>query len=376
MRKMALSVVIALVLTVLSTPAEAAWTFERLSDNTGTSYSPRIGASGTDIHVVWYDDSFGGNYEIFYKRSTNNGSTWSFQRLTDNSGSSKNPAIAVSGSTIHVAWHDRTFFSHYGIFYKRSTDRGNTWSFQRITSNTNSARDAAISVSGTNVCVVWTDYANYVSYEICSKRSTDNGSTWAFKRLTDNSGNSYYPSVAVSGTSIHVVWYDGSYGGNYEIFYKRSTNNGSSWSFQRLTSNSGSSYYPRVALSGSNLHLVWHDDTFQFGYPEIFYKKSTNNGSSWSFQRLTTNSGSSFYPDVSASGINVRVVWGDLTYGNREIFYKSSSINGSSWSFQRLTSNSGTSSRPAVAVSGSAAHVVWYDNVYGGNDEIFYKRGP
>ncbi len=68
------------------------------------------------------------------------------------------------------------------------------------------------------------------------------------------------------------------------------------------------------------------------------------------------------------------MVWEDTTYGTREIFYKGSTNNGSSWAFQRLTSNSGDSFRADVA-EGNNVHVVWYDDTYG-NNEIFYKRGP
>ena len=67
MRKMALAVVTALVLTGLSAPAEAAWTFERLSDNSGGLCLSSVAVSGSNVYVVWYDDTFG-NLEIFYKR--------------------------------------------------------------------------------------------------------------------------------------------------------------------------------------------------------------------------------------------------------------------------------------------------------------------
>jgi hypothetical protein len=57
-----------------------------------------------------------------------------------------------------------------------------------------------------------------------------------------------------------------------------------------------------------------------------------------------------------------------------EIYYKRSSDDGLSWSSDvRLTNNSDTSKCPSVAVLGPIVHVVWYDH-RDGNDEIYYKR--
>ncbi len=49
--------------------------------------------------------------------------------------------------------------------------------------------------------------------------------------------------------------------GTDEIYYKRSTDAGVSWGADtRLTNNTADSEYPSVAVSGSVVHVVWHDD--------------------------------------------------------------------------------------------------------------------
>ena len=62
---------------------------------------------------------------------------------------------------------------------------------------------------------------------------------------------------------------------------------------KRLTWNSGDSRLPAIAVDSSgNLHVVWQDDTP--GNSEIYYKKSTDGGATWTTsQRLTWNSGAS-----------------------------------------------------------------------------------
>ena len=202
--------------------------------------------------------------------------------------------------------------------------------------------------------------------------------TWqATKRLTWNSGDSWYPAIATdSSGNIHVVWEDNT-PGNYEIYYKKSTDGGATWSqAKRLTWNSGHSLYPVIATNSSgNIHLVWCDSTP--GNYEIYYKKSQDGGATWSTKRLTWNSGCSRRPVIATdSSGNIHVVWYDTTPGNAEIYYKKSQDGGATWSkIKRLTWNSGGSYESArVKDSSGNIHVVWDDNTPG-NYEIYYKKG-
>jgi hypothetical protein len=375
MRKITVVILGILFFSMPIIPARAAWVFERLTDNNGHALYPSVAAVGNNVNIFWTDTSYGG-YDILYKRSWTSGAAFQvFQRISDNSGTSTNPAAAAyipDGYAVHLVWEDDTY-GNYDIFYKRSTDYGASWSFQRLTANSGKSISPAVAVSGSNVHIVWAD-DTYGNNEIFSKRSTDAGSTWAFQRLSNNSGDSDNPSVACSGNIVHVVWEDLSYGVDDEIFYKRSTDYGATWSFQRLTNVTHHSTAPSVAVSGSTVHVAWRD-AGTFGNVETFYKRSTDYGATWAFQRLTNNSGISGSPSVSCSGTNVAVVWQDNSYGQDEIFCKRSNSNGSTWTFDRISNNSGASQRPSVSQTGSDIHIVWDDDTYG-DWEIFYKRGP
>lgn len=196
-------------------------------------------------------------------------------------------------------------------------------------------------------------------------------------RLTWNSGRSFYPSIAAEATNyVYIVWQDES-PGNFEVFYKRSINGGTSWSAPtRLTWNSGDSEDPIVAVDSTGIvHVVWRDTSY--GNTEILYKRSSNHGFSWSAPtRLTWSSANSYSPAVAVdSGNGVHVVFRDDTPGNGEIYYKSSPNGGLTWSgLTRLTWNSGGSLFPVVAVdSTDGVHVAW-EEMSPGNREIFYKN--
>ena len=303
--------------------------------------------------------------------------TWTAsKRLTFNPGGSYNPVVAVdSNNHIHMTWFDLSP-RNYEMFYKKSTDGGTTWITKRLTYNLGGSQAPDLAIDSNNhIHMVWADYTPG-NYDIYYKRSTDGGITWTTKHLSWTSGWSSSPAIAVDGNNhIHAVWYDET-PGNYEIFYKKSTDGGTMWTTKRLTWTSGGSFNADIAVDTNNhIHVVWYDDTP--GNKEIFYKRSTDGGTAWTTKRLTTTSGDSRIPSIAADSSNyIHVAWHDNTPGNLEIFYKRSTDGGTIWSNnKRLTSNAEESSSAVIAVdSNNHLHVAWGDN-RPGNFEIYYKKG-
>lgn len=353
----------------------------RLTNDPAESYTCNVAVNGDTVHVVWYDNR-DGNTEIYCKHSTDGGTTWGPDtRLTNNSAESICPRVAVAGNNVHVAWRDNRDGNNE-IYYKRSTDGGTTWGAD--TRLTNGAvipeRGPVIAVSGNNIHIVWNDVRHgNPNWEIYYKRSTDNGSTWdTDTRLTNHPGPSFAPYIAVSGNNIHVTWWDIQGTSAYETFYKRSTDNGSTWSSDtRLTPNDGArSDCPFIASSGNDVYVVWHDARFGYsGEEEVYYTHSGDNGVTWDAEtRLTNAPARSEYPRIAVSGANLHVVWRDTRDGNYENYYKESIDNGLTWGPDiRLTDNPSTSFGLYIAVSVDKVHTVWYDD-RDGNWEIYYKR--
>ena len=354
----------------------------RLTFNDSASYTlwnnaRWICTSGDTIHMVWFDWRNGhSNPAVYYKRSTDGGTTWGADtRLTDLPPVADFPSLAISGCTIHmvcVDWRD----GNYEIYYKHSTDGGSIWGPDvRLSFNSSNSIHPSVSASGSSVHVVWNDYRNG-NDEIYYNRSTDAGTTWdGDVRLTNNSAVSWPASVAAFRTNVHVVWND-TRSGNWEVYHKRSTDGGTTWMADtQLTSNNGSSMYAAIAVLGPNVHVVWVDG--RDGNDEIYYKRSTDGGTTWGTDtRLTNASSSSEFPSVAVSGSCVHVTWYDQRDGNEEIYYKRSTDGGASWGADtRLTNNSSSSEFPSLAISGNYVHVIW-DDQRDGNREIYYKRNP
>jgi hypothetical protein len=378
--KHATLVILTLVLVFAVPFARADWSASRrLTWNSGLSWDPAIAVDSSGaVHVVWYDNS-PGNWEIYYKKSTNGGAAWSaIKRLTWTAGDSYSPAISAnSAGEVCVVWNDDTPGTDE-IYYRHSTDEGDTWTAaKRLTwdSMTANAPDIASDSPG-YVHVVWYDFTDG-NTEIFHKKSTNGGETWGTaRRLTWTDGSSFGPIIAAEGSGIFdLFWYDNA-PGNFEIYHKRSLDSGATWTAnRRLTWTDGGSGPASSAIDSSgDLHLVWQDDTP--GNREIYHKRSTDGGVTWTTNhRLTWTSGNSMAPSLVAdSSDNLHAVWDDKSSGHEEIYYKTSTDGGTTWSANKRLTWTSMSRRTEIAIGSSdSLHVVWEQAVPSGY-EIFYKK--
>jgi hypothetical protein len=334
-----------------------------------------VASFGANVHVVWHDNR-DGNTEIYYKRSTDNGTTWEMDtRITDNVAWSERPSVAVCDSIIHVVWYDGRL-GPPRIFYKRSLDYGTTWGSDiSLTPSVGVAYHPSVAIADSIVHVVWTDMS--AGPQIYYTRSLDNGTTWEAERIITPSAppaGKNLASVAVSDSIVHVTWMD--MRADPRIYYTRSLDNGTTWELDRSIT-STTSQFASVAVSDSIVHVVYADFRFGPDVPKIYYIRSLDDGTTWGAETMLADDSASWYPSVAVSGSCVHAVWPDNRNGDpSEIYYRRSVDNGTSWDADiRLTDNVSESREPSVAVCGSHVHVVWHDN-RDGNWEIYYKRNP
>jgi hypothetical protein len=333
---------------------------------------------GEQVHTVWSDQS-SGNFDIFYKRD---GSDYdpTIENLSNNIGNSLEPAIAVSGSNVHIVWSDTTS-GNPDILYKRSITSGAFFgSIINLSANTGTSGSPQIAVSGNNVHIVWHD-STPGDFDIIYRRSTDGGASFEpEKNLSSNSEQSAFPDIAISGSSVHVVWRDFT-PGNPDILYRRSTDNGNSFPniIKNISGNAGFSDLPSIASSGNNIHVVWFDNT-GLSADDILYRRSLDNGSTFPnvIKNLSGTLGSSFNPSIVASDNIIHVVWSDNTLGSFDIKYRRSLDNGSTFPnvIKNISSNLEvfeSSSSPEITTSGSNVYVVWQNIPGEGDSEIGYR---
>ncbi|HWC76501.1 MAG TPA: sialidase family protein [Blastocatellia bacterium] len=239
--------------------ADVRLTFDPGASRLSYNFARCLAADGSSVHAVWYDNREGTS-QIYYKHSSTNGATWTPEvRLSEGAGEEQSPAVASAGSRIYAVWHA---MRHGGsdIFFKRSSDRGETWGPVTPLTTSGGGAFASIAIDGMRVHVVWADNRDAGQAEVYTRYSTDGGETWSLEtRLSDLQFDSWVPTVAVSDGTVIAAWVD-TRDGNEEEYMRRSTDGGSAWGpITRITNNAANSWAPSVAIDGQNVHFVWFD---------------------------------------------------------------------------------------------------------------------
>jgi hypothetical protein len=289
-----------------------------------------------NVYVVWRDQTSQDNGEIFFTVSNDNGQTFSTpQNLSKNAGFSVNPQMLVSDSNVYVVWQDDSNGGDVDIFFNVSNDNGQTFLDTPIdlSNNAGFSFNLQMLVSGSNVYVVWQDDSNGSDVDIFFNISNNNGQTFLDTPidLSNNDGSSFNPQMLVSGSNVYVVWQDDSNGGA-DIFFNVSNNNGQTFLDTPidLSNNAGFSVTPQMLVSGSNVYVVWRDIS-NGGDFDMLFNVSNDNGQTFLDTPidLSNNDGSSVTPQMLVSGSNVYVVWeDDSNGGDVDIFFNVSNNNG------------------------------------------------
>lgn len=363
--------------------------FRNLSNNAGASLFPDIAVSENTIYVVWDDDTLG-NSEIFYVRSTDGGQTFSPPRnLSNNSGSSRNPAISVSGSDLYIVWDDETP-GNFEIFFVMSRDGGQIFSKpQNLSQNAGRSVLPDIAASEGNIYVFWQD-DTLGNPEIFYVRSPDGGQSFtAPHNLSQNPGNSWSPAVATEEKNVYVAWDDRT-PGNREIFFARSSDGGASFSApQNISKTPSFSAAPAIAASGNAIYIAWTEETPVENY-EVFYIWSPDGGNTFAGpQNLSKSPTYSGAPALAASTHNIHLIWVEgllmqkngKPYVDYEVFYTTLARNGSAAEMndfnsvpQNLSTTDEISVNPVVGLSADRIYVAWADYTPGNFEILFTRR--
>jgi len=196
------------------------------------------------------------------------------------------------------------------------------------------------------------------------------------------------PHIAISGNKVYVVWTEAITGGspsaggkNSDIFFSKSTDNGASFSNPVGLTNykPGIKQEPKIAISGKNLYIMWSD--YSLGTAEIFFTKSTDNGTRFSSPlALGTSFGAVGETRLAGYANNVYVMWiGSANNAAGAVLFKASTDNGGSFGNTISLSNKGIASKPEMSLAGNSVYVVWYNTTLqaSGNvvdDEILFAK--
>ena len=316
----------------------------RSSGFTNVAGPPHIDSKGT-LHAVYDDDTQNvTGWDIVYRRSTDRGLTWSAPlKVSTNTTNATNGVSALDAAGNPYVAYTLLNGSTGEIWVTRSTDGGN--SFQppvRVSTAGRNADLSAIAVDANrNVVVAFIDQDPSNGLLVMNaRRSTDGGATFGAVQsfASENNINPVQPlSVAFdSKGAAYLVW---TATGTISTCRMAIAPNGTTFSVKKtITDGVVDAFAPRVAVGeGDAVYVTYYNrylTTASTYNREVMVIKSTDGGTTFSAQvNVSDNPGQSTFPAIvpDARG-GVSVVWEDDT-GNDEtdVFFARSSDAGATF---------------------------------------------
>lgn len=354
--------------------------------------------------VLWTSNSpIWTEFGVLFSRSGDNGASWSTPYDVSRSiGFSEGdfgdqPCLATDGGVNWVAAWDActvtgsTIDTGRDILVSRSTDAGVTWSVPDYLNSDHSEPltrnfGPVVACDGAGRWLtVWeshnTSYTSFRKEHLSFSRSTDGGATWSPVQAltTETTETQSGAAVAADGSGTWIVAWESNGTTDTDLFYRRSTDHGVSWSPEAALNahaavdNSSVQYYDgqvRLAGNGSGVWVAvwvsaWDESTTVPVQDRVVFARSTDNGQTWSpSSPIGQSSGSSntlqFSPDIVWDGTAFRVIW----TGPGGLQTSSSTDLGQSWAEPAaLASGSaypgGGASRPRLASRGGKTLAAW-----------------
>ena len=360
----------------------------QVSSTKGESYRPQLMVVDNSVYLVWTDTSPGNN-DIFFSRSTNDAMNFeNIINLSNNNGTSAFPRMTVYDNNVFVTWYDYSP-GISDIFFARSMDNGSSFETINLSQNNGVSFNPWIRVNENNVYIVWNDESPHLppnihrdagdidvflgDLEILIATSHDGGSKFDVSNLSNSQGMSSNPRIAISGSNVYVVWNEETITG-YEIFFSKSTDNGTTFSEPINVSRSDAeSSDAGLQVSGDNVYIVWHESAQDTS--DIFFAASDNNGLSFDLPiNLSTMEGiPSLTRDTQmvASGNNIFVVWYNQNINNG-IFLAKSSDGGRTFGAPINLNDFNNAEFSQIAVNNDKIYVIWAEQFLG-NKEVFLR---
>ena len=316
-----------------------------ISQNGGVSGWPSLTLMPDGSPIIAWEDDSDGDRDIFLRRW--NGSSWvemggsaSGGGISQNGGESRWPSLRVSAAGVpYVAWED-TSGGNREIFVRRWN--GTAWvevgsgsaSGGGISNDSTGSRRPSLGIDATGDLFIAWENIDGTSHDIFVQRW--NGSAWVEMGagsangggISNDIAQSFWPSLAVppDGKPVVVCGSDPTGNGMDEIFVRRW--NGSNWvemgsgsaSGSGISGTSGESWFASLAIAADGHPVIaWQDNSA--GDEEIYFRRW--NGSAWIEMDAGSASGGgvsndgdgeySLYPSVAASATGMlAITWQNL----------------------------------------------------------------
>jgi hypothetical protein len=355
-----------------------------LTNNPTDSVYGQVAASNSNVYVLWQDSmpSSYTNYDIFIKKSVDNGTTFgSPVNLSNNPGFSEHPQIAAYDDNVYAIWADDSS-GNKEVLFSRSEDNGTTFGdIKNLSNNTSDSFNQEIAVFGDNVYVVWLDQSEDDKAKIFLKASDDGGATFGRTvNISSNANHETFPKVAAYKDSVYIAWNmadaQPDRRDNEGLFFVRSLDRGTTFDNMTKLNPENDSGEAQVAAFDDAVYVVSGGlDSLNVNSPVLM--KSVDGGKSFSEPLTIDQNGTFTNPtnvEVAAYDQRLSYVAAEVSAsGNQEIFLLEMTGNNLTQVFN-LSNNAKISECPSLVMAGNNVYVVWEDMTPGNHDILYAKK--
>jgi hypothetical protein len=368
-----------------------------ITNNTLDSVYAQIAAIDNNVYLIWQesitDNSNEKNYDIYFKKSEDQGNTFNKPiNLSNNTGFSEHPQIAVSKNGIFIVWADNTNSNNTEIMFTKSIDDGTTFTkVINLSNNSKNSNNVEISAFDENVYVVWQDIDhtnNNKNSSIMFKSSLDSGNTFNDTIELATNTSDAYPKVNSYQDYVYIVWNSENNSlskdiENSGLFFIKSSDKGNTFdnSIRIVHNNFGES---QISVSREEVLIGW-GGLHAKNINDVYFVKSDDNGTRFTdpYTIQVTKSENKNSSDKINHPTNVEIahddpsniVWQDvISKENQDIFIANTKNDFPSTKIVNLSNNTGISECPQIAVSNNHIYIVWED-ITPGNHEILFIKG-
>ncbi|HRN27333.1 MAG TPA: T9SS type A sorting domain-containing protein [Ignavibacteriaceae bacterium] len=377
-----------------SNPANSLWSHH---------YMGAANINGGDSYCIWTDYR-GGNADPNFSLANS-----MYYYATQNKSINYDATFSNNSHIIERGYFGKlyeVFHSGGEIFYRRSSNNGTSWEItKRITSGNSSNTNPSIvaGVSSADVLrLVWQRKLDNTHYEIWYSYSTNSGTDWSAPAIVSGSSNvtvSYYQSNPGAGpgpTPVVASFYRGGsegtpsfilvYADQNGLRYRLANDNNLSWTIPANDIVPGSNlssivWYPCLASynsQGYNVNLIY-DDRFAHVYSQIYNEDGT-----WTNRIIADGAGT--YNRMSSVALdytnNTLGVWCGWNGSNYVIRFRQGFANGTWSSWSKEWSTAGTNSFCPVITyynkGGSYPYgidILWYNTLNQIRQKKYYGLG-
>lgn len=359
-----------LAITVLITSSVYASTIAtpKIISNTANSHGPALDIVGENVFVSYSDFLEGSG--VFFTRSIDGGVNFSTPIEISGVKAGEVTVLNAQGTNVYVIWPGviGPSFGTDGVYFSRSTDSGNTFSFPvRISGLSPNVGSLDIEASANIVYVTWTDENSQIVFS----RSTDEGTTFSTPVIISTISplvQADVASIAASGNDVYLAWIEEIQDQpNRQLFVAHSSDFGSTFLQKTVVPGANQADNPGIVInkSGQNLFLVWREDELD-PIRSIDFVRSEDGGITFSTPLSIDTGNFSLGEEIDdpSLAINNKLDLNLFWFKNGEIFFSRSIDEGFTFSFpENVSQDNSSSTSPNIKTNNMGkSFVVWTDS--------------